>query len=237
MINERFAKAPARVPVRFIQGRWEYFFGGGVPVREGTIADLLVQKGSIADPIFLNTLSRRTEHRMLEEGVALRVALTVREAVESKLQGYLIRMDATELADEFFSSPRPAETRFVEIEVGPATTQSARHRKQAGGGVWLQLEGSLPKGVVSSSVIVPAAISAKPLDSLNHAFTRLSEHFEPWRKSHTGSVYTRIVYKELDQKWYPLDRLRRAAEAKEERSIMRDKWEEIVALLSLGEVK
>ena len=234
MFNNRFAKSPVRVPVKFVQGQWEYFFGGGVPVREGTVADLVIEKQSITDSSFLGALSRRTEHRMLGQGITLRVALTIRQGVGEVLQGLLIKVPAAELSEEFFSTPRPSETRFVEIEVGPPAPKSAQRRRDTEGGVWLRLEGAVPKGIVSSSIIVPQAVSKDSLDSLNHAFTRLSEVFEPWRTSHTGNVYTRILYQESDQKWYPLDRLRRAAEAKEERSIMRDRWDEIAAMLAIG---
>ena len=236
-MNDRYSKAPVRIPIKFVQNQWEYFFGGGVPVREGSLADLVVQRHCITDPSFLKALSKRTEHRMLEQGVALRVALSVRQAVPKELQACLIYMPAAELADEFFSTPRPSETRFVQIEVGPPSSREARKRGDERGGVWLKLEGSVPKGVVSSTVALPQAVTKEPLASLNHAFTRLSEVFEPWRTSHTGSVYTRILNQESDHKWYPLDRLRRVAEAKEEQSILRNRWEEIVAMLSLGDVR
>jgi len=236
-MSDYFAKTPVRVPVKFVQGHWEYFYGGGVPVKEGALADLLVQKYSISDPKFLAALSKRTEHRMLDQGVALRVALSVRQTVEKELTGCLLRMSEPELSVEYYSIPRPAETRFVEIEIGPPIPKDALKRKDPVGGVWLTLEGGLPKGVVSSSVILPPVVSKKPLGSLNHAFTKLSEMFEPWRTSHTGNIYTRIFYQETDQKWYPLDRLRRAAEAKEEESIMGARWAEIAGLLSLGVIK
>ena len=54
------------------------------------------------------------------------------------------------------------------------------------------------------------------VDSLNYAFTRLSEQYEPWRISHTGNIYDRIFYKENNEKWYPIDLLRNVISAKKE---------------------
>jgi len=96
------------------------------------------------------------------------------------------------------------------------------------GGVWLHLQGSEPKGISTSSVKVPDEISKEPLESLNYAFTRLSEKYEPWRKSHTGNIYERFLYKEKNGRWYPLDVLRNAAIAKDEHQLIREQW----ALLS-----
>jgi hypothetical protein len=53
------------------------------------------------------------------------------------------------------------------------------------------------------------------VESLNIALTRLSERYEPWRKAHTGNVYDRVIYKESNDKWYPLDVMRNSIAAKQ----------------------
>lgn len=45
--------------------------------------------------------------------------------------------------------------------------------------------------------------------SLNHAFTRISEVYEPDRISHTGNVFERAYYKNGDH-WIPLEKRRDA---------------------------
>ncbi|MBC8751519.1 MULTISPECIES: hypothetical protein [Paraburkholderia] len=86
-------------------------------------------------------------------------------------------------------------------------------------------------GIVTSQILVPLIVSEEPLDSLNHAFTRLSEKFEPWRKSHTGNVYDRVLYQEKSGRWYPLNVLRDAAIAREEHEFIRAEWVRIQKVL------
>lgn len=48
--------------------------------------------------------------------------------------------------------------------------------------------------------------------SINQAYTRLSEVYEPWRKSHTGNAFNLVYYFDTTVlAWYPL-------------STLRDKW-------------
>ncbi len=48
--------------------------------------------------------------------------------------------------------------------------------------------------------------------SINQAYTRLSEFYEPWRKSHTGNAFNLVYYFDTTVlAWYPL-------------STLRDKW-------------
>jgi len=233
-MSEYYPKTPIRVPVRLINGQWEFFYGGLVPARDGAIADLIIQKESITDPKFLRLLRKRSEHRLLDEGTALMVVLSVRDTskIPKELTKLLAEIAPKELSDEYYWTPRPAGTRFVQITVGPPSAAFARRRPGQSGGVWLQLEGTQPKGVVVSSVVLPDSVSRVAFDSLNHVFTKLSEVFEPWRQSHTGNVYSRVLYREKNEKWYPLERLRRAAEATEEHALIKERWEALVTLFS-----
>ena len=49
---------PIRIPVKLVGEQWEYFYGGGLPLRNGSIGDLLVDKSAIEDPKFLAKLKR-----------------------------------------------------------------------------------------------------------------------------------------------------------------------------------
>ena len=82
---------------------------------------------------------------------------------------------------------------------------------------------------MSTTVLLPAAITDKPVQSLNHAYTKLSETFETGRISHTGNIYTRVLYRERNLKWYPLDVLRNKALAKQEHEIANSLWEGFMA--------
>jgi hypothetical protein len=81
-----------------------------------------------------------------------------------------------------------------------------------------------PSAIESGMVILPATLDLETVDSLNYAFTRLSEVFEPWRKAHTGSIYERVFYLEHDGFWYPLKDLRDRALATAERKLIAELW-------------
>jgi hypothetical protein len=99
------------------------------------------------------------------------------------------------------------------------------------GGVWLMTEGVEAVGLASTTVLLPSAISAKPVDSLDHAYMKLSETFETWRISHTGSIYTRVLYQQSGF-WYPLNILGNKALNKQEQEIARNLWEDFMAKMS-----
>jgi hypothetical protein len=226
-----FDKPRLRIPVKFVHGRWEYFYGGGIPVSEGSLGDLLVEQHAVVDPAFLRSLRRKAVHRVLPENTELRVALTIRGDLTEPLRKLLLRPMPAEMSDAYYSVVRPSETRLVSVTVGKPGADSARRLKSDQGGVWLHLEGARPKAVSVSSVELPSVVSNNPVDSLNHAFTCLSTAFEPWRKSHTGNVYDRVLYRESNGKWYPLETLRKAAEAVEEQALIHARWAEIVQRL------
>lgn len=227
-MSDYYEKSPIRVPVKFVDGHWEYFYGGGLPVREGAIGDLIIERHSTTDTKFLSTLREKSEYRVLEEGTKLLVALTVRTKLDEAFQKLLVPARTLKLSDAYHSSPRPDETAFIPVTIGPASEALIKRRNSKEGGVWLQLEDTRPKGITTSSVVLPDAISKEPADSLNHAFTQLSVQYEPWRKSHTGNIYTRVLYQEGNGKWFPLQTLRSAAEAQEEQVLLKEKWAEIL---------
>lgn len=228
-----FEKPLLKIPVKFVEGNWEYFYGGAIPVIEGCIGDLVVAQHAVTEPRFVQSLRRKAIHRVLPEGTQLRVALTIRSKLPADLAKLLVKAQSEEMGAAYYEVVRAAETQFVPVTIGKPSVQAAKRLKSDEGGVWLHLEGALPKAVSVSSVELPAGVGISRVDSLNHAFTCLSTVFEPWRKSHTGNVYTRVLYQEGDGKWYPLEMLRRAAEAKEEQALIRERWAEIARHLCL----
>lgn len=227
--NSIFKIEPIRIPVKLVDGQWEFFYGGPLPIRDGAVGDLVVDKYTITDKEFLARLKMNVEHKILGVGTELRVALTIKPdpSVDAKLKEYLIPMNAKELGDNFFHTSRSPDTQFVNVCIGKPTSRQEKINPAETGGVWLQLQGTQPKGISTSRVVVPVEVSKEPLESLNHAFTRLSEVYEPWRKSHTGNIYDRVLYKECNGRWYPLNILRNAAIAKDEHELIRKMWAEL----------
>ncbi len=226
---------PVRIPVKLVDGQWEFFYGGGLPIKNGTVGDLLIDKDAIEDKKFLSQLKRHSKHKILETGAELLVALTIKQGglldkqLDETLKSQLLsaRDKKLMLGDAYFFTTRSPDTRFVKIHIAGPTKGQKRLNPAESGGVWLHLQGLQPKGVSSSLVSLPEEVSKDTVESLNHAFTLLSEKYEPWRKSHTGNIYDRILYKEMNEKWYPLNMLRNAAIATDEHRLIRDQWTRI----------
>ena len=115
------------------------------------------------------------------------------------------------IATEFLNTCGPGTLCFVEVNLAGPDQKQARLFETDRGGLWLITQGVEAIGLASTTVRLPKEISADPVVSLNHAYTKLSELFETSRISHTGNIYTRVLYQERNAKWYPLDLLRNKA--------------------------
>jgi hypothetical protein len=62
-----------RIPVQFVDGVWECTWGGIVPVKIGTEAELFVERTAIADKAFLEMINRKGRHKVVDEGTTLLV--------------------------------------------------------------------------------------------------------------------------------------------------------------------
>ncbi len=226
-----------RVPVKLVNGRWECIFSGVLPIEEGTAGDLLVDRSSIKDEHFLSSLEHKSKHKVLDSGTVLLVALTIKAEpkLEKSLMNDLISRDKRNitLAAPYYFTLRSDQTRFVEISINGPTDKQKINDPTETGGVWLHVEGGRVKSISTGRVKVPNAVSKDCAESLNHAFTLLSEKYEPWRQSHTGNIYERILYRERNNQWYPLDILRNASIAKDEHQLVREQWKNILHKLNL----
>jgi hypothetical protein len=81
---------------------------------------------------------------------------------------------------------------------------------------------------------LPDGLKTKGATSINHAYTDLSETFEPWRISHTGNIYEQVFYQEKNEKWYPLEILRSRALQKAEHATAQDHWKIFLATMTRG---
>jgi hypothetical protein len=225
------------IPVRFVDGIWECALGGAIPVRNDTEAELVVQRAAISDKAFLETMERKGRHKVLDEGTTLLVCLTIKPespapaALRPLLKPYDNFRGA--IGTTYLDYWNPNSIAFVEVKLGGPDNKQARLFDTNRGGLWLLTEGVEAAGLASTSVLLPSAISAKPVASLNHAYTKLSETFETWRISHTGNIYTRVLYQERNGTWYPLDILRNKALEKQEQEIARTLWNGFMASMSM----
>jgi len=222
--------------MRWVDGVWEYSLGGQIPVKDGTEAELVVERGSISDMTFLERIEQKGHHQVLKEGTPLLVSLTVKpnspppEDLKPLLKCYNELRES--IATEFLDIWSPETLTFVEVKLDAPDDRQARLFDTKQGGLWLVTRGLEAVGLTSTTVRIPQKISPDPVASLNHAYTKLSEAFETWRISHTGNIYTRVFYQESNHKWYPLDLLRNKALDKQEQKIAKELWDAFMAKMT-----
>lgn len=216
------------VPVKRVGERWEFFYGGDVPVKDGTLGELTFSANQISSLEFLRRVTAELTFKVLEEGTPLLVALSNR----GNASPY------AEYGPQYFPQGIPPGTsQWERVYLGPVKT-SARKSDPCQqklipetGGLWLKLRGFERCELSSSTVLMPKDFQEPTAISLNHAFTLLSRVYETHRISNTGNVYTRVFYQDNDECWYPLDDLRRGVQAKGERKLLNELWVQVENLL------
>lgn len=215
------------VPVKRVGDLWEFFYGGDVPVKEGTLGELSVSAEQITDERFLQRVSHEFTVKILEEGQALFVALSDRSGNGQRLGTW---------PDVFPLGIPPGTTRFERVTLGPPKPKASDKCKiiqpeldgvAETGGLWLKLKGLERTELAASTVVMPTGFEPATAISLNHAVTLLSQRYEKHRISNTGNVYTRVFYCEPNGKWYPLNDLRHGVHAAEERKLICALWGEV----------
>lgn len=215
------------VPVKRVGERWEFFYGGDVPVKDGTIGELTISTNQILDTEFLQRVTAELTVKVLEEGTSLLVALSDHSQSGSRIGNWPTPFP--------LNVPR-GTTRWVRVKIGPH--QQKAKPAQADlipdpGGLWLKVKGLERCELSSSTILLPDGVQMPDgfpdhrVKSLNHAFTLLSQTYEKHRISNTGNVYTRIFYQDKDECWYPLDDLRSGVQAKSERKLLNETWAQI----------
>lgn len=220
------------VPVKRVGDRWEFFYGGDVPVEEGTLGELSFSVTSIADEVFRQRVTSQTSFKILEENTTLMVALSDRGSAKPYAE-----FDA-----KHFPQGIPIGTsRWARVRLGPPKKKKGAEEALGGGsqqalfpetgGLWLKLKGLEKCELVSGTILMPDGFPEPTATSLNHALTLLSREYETHRISNTGNVYTRVFYQDRDDGWYPLDDLRRGVQAKVERTLVNELWAEVEKVL------
>jgi hypothetical protein len=225
-----------RIPVRYVDKQWECQYGGIVPVAPDTAAELIIASKSITDKAFLGRMKAKSNIKVLNQGVGLLAYLATKEqsSLTADQKKHLIPWQSRvhEIATEYIDNWNTGGLSLLEVSIGDPTDQQAQKFHTRRGGLWLLTEGPKAVGLQSTRIRLPEVVSKDPVNSLNHAFTKLSETYEPWRISHTGNVYQRFLYKEKDGRWYPLELLRDAALAKKEQEIAYQLWHDFMKRMS-----
>jgi hypothetical protein len=183
-------------------------------------------------------METKAYHKVLDQGAPLLVGLTVKSdnRPPKKLEDLLKPRGGlwNQLGAATFDPGYRYDHHFVQIRLAGPTDRQARQFGTVRGGLWLVTEGINATGLASTMVTLPSEVSDKPVQSLNHAYTRLSEIFEMWRISHTGNIYQRILYEERNGNWYPLDVLRNMKLQQQEHQIAEALWKAFMINMTAG---
>ncbi|WGV15998.1 hypothetical protein [Fuscovulum ytuae] len=217
-----------RITMKFIDGHWEMRSGGQVPVRNGTTAEMIVPQKAIADKRFIESMRQPDLLQILPEASTLYAYVVIKKENQPSdaLMSKLIRWPQVRerVALKFLDNWSTGELCLFPVKLGPQNSKTPMRNSPQAGGLWLRIRGRDASGLVSSQICLPEEVTTRKVYSLNTAFTRLSETYEPWRDSHTGNVYERFLYEETDEKLYPLDLFRDQALAQQEQKIAYALW-------------
>lgn len=209
------------LPVKRVGDRWEFFYGGDVPVKEGTLGDLTVETDQITDERFRQRVTRELTVKILDEGTPLLVALSDRSTNGAQ---------AGHWPERYPTAVPEGTSRFERVTLGPpkpklvpASAVPKPGTAPERGGLFLKLRGLERFELQCSTVRMPEPFK-EPASSLNHAFTLLSQMYERHRISNTGNVYMRVFYQDRDGQWYPIGDLRNGVQAIGERKLLGELW-------------
>jgi hypothetical protein len=179
------------IPLRMAGGELKPFFDMPMPkLKEGAIVDLICEEHALEDKSFARLLNTEEVVTLLEEGTRLFAHL--RQERSSK-------RSALQWSDLSPEVPVDSETFFVPFSIREDLRLKLRGTRKAE----LQTcQCDLGDGALQSP------------SSINQAYTRLSEMYEPSRRSHTGNVFMKVLFIAANGKAKPLAHLRRSAEAR-----------------------
>lgn len=215
------------VPVKRVGERWEFFYGGDVPVKEGTLGELTINADRITDDRFQKRMLKETKVKILEEGATIFIALSDPSPDWARTVRHNPPVDHSDV---------PAgTTRFEPVTIGPPRRPSKMQQELTfdlrQGGLWLSLKGLEKSELECSTIVMPEGFADRTAVSLNHALTLLSKAYETHRISNTGNVYTRCFYQEYNGRWYPLANLRRGVQASSEKALIGEVWQQVETVL------
>ncbi len=190
MIPDSLAQS-VRLPVRFRDGKWELLTGGPLPaIKDGTVGDIEIAAHRITDGRVREALTEWHAAPLLTAGSEVFVHIDNRRG-----------------------DPRAAS---LDIPDPPSSTAPAYVPVHLKEDLFLRWRPSLRPTLAVCWVHIPALPEATP-NSLNEAYTLISEEFEPHRRSHTGNVFKKVFVRGADasistgSEWFPLGFLRKQA--------------------------
>ncbi len=178
------------IPLQVVGGELRPFFNMPMPkLKEGAIVDLVCEEYLLEDKDLARMLNTEEVVTLLQKGTTLFAHMRHERSRQRS---------ALEWSD---LSPRvhvDSATFFVPFVIQEDLQLKLRGTRKA---ELQSCECELGDGAL------------QPPASINQAYTRLSEKYEPSRRSHTGNVFDKVLYMGKDGKAKPLSHLRQKAEA------------------------
>jgi hypothetical protein len=154
---------------------------------EGTIGELRVDVTALTDSRDAERFSKEKTIAFLEKGTLLLACMTLKQ--ERPKEAY-----------DFPQEKRPLDDQGYSHYFIPFILEEPLE---------LRLRGTKPAQLMGCKCSIAALGPEFIADSVNQAYTRISEKYEPWRKSHTGDVFQKVYLAEPKKGFLiPLDDLR-----------------------------
>jgi hypothetical protein len=208
----------AKIPVTVVKGKITYFYDGEpLPLEEGWIGDLVIPVAAVSDKEWLKALEDEHEVQILPANTPLLIAM----------REQYVPNDLLDRLFEFDKGVRRHRFLFEHLEAQKATYRAEYMLDVKD---WesfccvdivlleplrLLLRGTKQAILKRAPCAIPA-LGGKQVASVNHAYSVISEAFEPGRMSHTGNAFERARYQDDNGIWRPLRVLREREETKYE---------------------
>lgn len=184
-----------RIPVRIVNGKVKYFYGGDLPdIKNISIGELIIPNYAVKDQRYLELAQMESTIELFPRKSSLMIGVN-KNKVPDALNKYVHIENTHTLIEEV----------FVEVELWEP--------------LYLQLRGSKKSVLCDVDCFIPSL--KKEAKSLNNAYTIISTSFEPHRRSHTGNIFDKCYYL-VGKEWYPLENLRQKHESEFEEKFFLD---------------
>jgi hypothetical protein len=198
MIGPRKLTDPTQrvvIPVTLRGGQIVPFYGGEMPkLREGAVMDLITEEAAFLDPSELERFNKEDFPEILPKGNEMYAVIAHRH------------QPFHQVAEKISAFPSPGgDTVLIPFKLAEPLHLHLRGTRKA----------------ELTLCLCDLGIEGEEFPrSVNQAYSRLSEIYEPWRRSHTGNVFMKVYFRVPGtDDARPLEDLRKACEAQAEKSL------------------
>lgn len=184
-----------RIPIRVINGEIKYFYGGELPLIEnGVIGELILPEYSIKDERFIQVSQMEEKVEFLKSETSIAVGISKKSIPEDKKK-FLLKIPTVVWTTDS----------YVQVELLEP--------------LFLLIRGSKKSTLSNVKCYIPSLQCEA--DSINSAYSIISQAFETHRRSHTGNVFEKCFF-QYDDLWYSLDFKRDIEEGTYEENLFLD---------------